>query len=142
MKRAAGFELLFSLLGAGIFLGLWIFMTTSSNCVYDEGWALTIKIAAMAGFCCSMFVMFHSCFEQRVAIGRGIFGCIIFFVITLVTFANIAMGFIAMNCICRCIAGQNAFKVGSTEDEVIFCATLAGSFCLILILLISSVSHS
>ena len=133
--------MIFSALGTIDFTILWIYMLAVARCYKDDYWIFFTKAFAIFGVVSCLFVLFHSCFERRVTIGRGIFGCIIFFVITVVAFLNLLNAFMAMNCICKCSSGANAFSAHSSEDVTIFFMCLAGAFMLVGVLLISSVAH-
>lgn len=141
MRSGAKMEILFSLLGVIIFSALWAYLLSYSKCHNDPYWEYIVKVFAILGIVGSLFVLFHSCFERRVVIGRGIFGCIIFFILTLVIFFNLVSAYMGMSCFCRCTTGSNAFTTRQTEDITIFALALSGAFCLILVLLISSVAH-
>lgn len=140
MKSGAIIQICFSVAAITIFFSLWIYLLSYANCYRDAFWEFNMKVISVAGAICGLFVLFHSCFEHKVS-SRGVFGCVIFFTIAIVTFANILVAFLAMNCVCRCYPGSNAWAERQPEDLVIFGLSLAGSLCLIIIILVASVAH-
>ena len=128
--------------GVILFGGLYIYMLSSVKChsMVWEGMETLIEGFAVLGAMSCLLVLGHSSLDRMLAIGRGVFGCIVFFFLAIVTFSNLVLGFMAVNCVCKCYASSNAFKEGQIEDLLIFGLSISGSFCLIIILMIASVA--
>lgn len=96
------------------------------------------------GMITCVFLIFHSCFEKGFQAGRGVFGCIVFFLVSGAVVINLWGSFrLAYSCVCSCHQGtESAFHSGAkAENVILFLMDLAGCICLIMILLIASVSH-
>ena len=111
------------------------------ECYRDTLSILLLKLFSILGLIVSVFSVFHSCFDKRLTIGRGILGCILFFIINIVAFVNFVGSIMAVNCACVCKPTMNAFTAKTNEDLVIFVLELTASACLAVVLVVSSVVH-
>lgn len=138
MKTGAIVQLCCSAAAVLIYFCLWIYHLAYAGCYRDDTATYIMKLSAACGWISSAFVMFHSCFERRVT-NRGVYGCIMFFVLAIVCFINITVGFMSLNCTCKCTT--DAWSTKAVEELTIFGLSLAGSICQIIILLTASVAH-
>lgn len=135
-------EFSFSLLAGLTYIGCWIYLL-NADCYQHWINVIFVKCFTVLGAIMSLFTLFHSCFDRRMTIGRGIIGCILFFLISVVVFINLMGAFFAANCnLCRCKPTFNAFNAPGRSDLVIFCLEILASIFLLVVLMISAVVHN
>lgn len=134
-------EVLFSFVGACAFFSEWVYMTFMTTCFRRIEWLHTVTGVNLIGLACCLLTLFHTCLDNRIAIGRGIVGCFIFVQLVLVSAASFLVSYWAFRCICKCSSRGSIFEAKQLEDLVIFSLSLVGALCIVIILIMASIAR-
>lgn len=137
-KTGAWVEFFLGIIAACVFLACWIFLLTKAECYRPAGSAiLVLEIGTGLGALAGAMVVLYSFFEKAIFQRRGIASCCFFTLIGPIFCLNVVGAAISLMCPCRC--DSNPLYAGGS-DLVIFILETLGSFALVMVLLVASLS--
>lgn len=137
-KTGSWVEFFLGVTATSVFLGCWIFLLTKAGCFRaQDSIILMLQVGTGLGSLVGVMVTLYSFFDKVLFQRRGIASCCFFTLIGPIFCINVIGAAISLMCPCRC--DTNPLQEGGS-DLVIFVLESLGSFLLVAVLLVASLT--